>query len=810
VHERRGRMRRGVLVEAVGAQDERGGLAATARRGGARARPADRRRRAGRAAPARWTPTAWSTASSFLRRPHRARRPRCRLPRRRWRGPRRSCREHRRGLGRARQDVAGAVADVGVAALRATMRRKRSSAVPSSSARAIRSAPAAESRAAPASTSISAPSATVSARVSAGPRRAARRSTRVPRWRCRRDPDRLVHAREQRDGALARVLRCEMVRARSRASPSVFMNAPEPTLQSSTRPSMPSRASSTDRRRDELYALRDVTRRSSDPAHRVVDHVEEAREGIDGLVLDCKVGSGAFMKTLGDARDLARTIVGIGKSAGKRTVALLTRMDEPIGSRRQRQRGTRVDRRAARRRPADTRALTVALGARCWCWRARRATRRGRRAYRRALDDGTALERFRRIVAAQGGNSDVCDRPGDVLPRAPETTSVLAGKSGVVVAIDAEAVGNAVVLLGGGGARRRTRSTTRSASARWRGSASPSTSVSRSRSCTTAAAPVAAEAAALVCAPTASTSTPRRMRPRRSCTRSFPSGTLTERFRAGTQIDPARRLRHRPGLEYPDMAHTKDRHPPAATVSFTLNEQLDIAAESSVPTWASAADRRPRTRLGPGRVRGSPRGRGRHRLRRHPRFPLSTVSGHAGRLVVGSRGVTAPRCRAGCTLRGPGHAQRGLPAARAHPPGHQDFVITNAAGGVNAAYTPGDLVLISDQSTSCPSTRCAATTRALGRASDMTDAYAPELRALARVVARHQGLAAHEGVYCACRDRRTRRREVRMARTLGADLVACRRCPRSSPCATWRAVLGILVCHNLAGASRTSRSRTKK
>jgi thymidine phosphorylase len=175
-------------------------------------------------------------------------------------------------------------------------------------------------------------------------------------------------------------------------------------------------------------------------------------EGIDGLVLDCKVGSGAFMKTAAAARALASTIVGIGRSAGKRVSALLTRMDEPIG----REVGNASEVRESIEvlrggGPADTRALTVALGGEMlWLGGVAGSPEAGAEQIARALDDGRALAKFAAIVAAQGGNPRVCDTPETLLPLAPHTSEVRAPRAGVLTAVDAEAVGNAVVVLGGG------------------------------------------------------------------------------------------------------------------------------------------------------------------------------------------------------------------------------------------------------------------------------------------------------------------------------------------------------------------------
>jgi pyrimidine-nucleoside phosphorylase len=202
-----------------------------------------------------------------------------------------------------------------------------------------------------------------------------------------------------------------------------------------------------------LYALRDVTATvESVPLIASSIMSKKLAEGIDGLVLDCKVGSGAFMKNIGDARRLAETIVGIGKTAGKRTRALLTRMDEPIGV----HVGNACEVHESidvlqGKGPADTRALTIALGAHMLVLgNVAKDADDGAARIARVLDDGSALERFRQIVIAQGGDGKVCDDPGKVLPHAPELREVVLAQGGVVTAIDAEAIGNAVVMLGGG------------------------------------------------------------------------------------------------------------------------------------------------------------------------------------------------------------------------------------------------------------------------------------------------------------------------------------------------------------------------
>ncbi len=253
------------------------------------------------------------------------------------------------------------------------------------------------------------------------------------------------------------------------------------------------------------------------------------------------------------------------------------------------------------------------------------------------------------------------------------------------------------------------------------------------------------------------------------------------------------------------MAHTKDRQAPIATVSFALNEQLDIAAES---IRAQIGRREPTVGL----VLGSGLGAYAERLQDQvaidygdiPRFPLSSVSGHAGRLVVGNAGGVTCAAMQGRVHYYEGQDMRNVvfPLRALIRLGIRTFIITNAAGGVNATYSPGDLVLISDHINLIPEhpLRGDNDERIGPRFPDMTDAYAPELRALARVVARHQGLPAHEGVYCALQGPSYETpAEVRMARTLGADLVGMSTVPEVIVARHMGArVLGISCVTNLA------------
>jgi pyrimidine-nucleoside phosphorylase len=205
-----------------------------------------------------------------------------------------------------------------------------------------------------------------------------------------------------------------------------------------------------------LYALRDVTGTvESIPLIASSIMSKKLAEGIDALVLDCKVGSGAFMKTTAQARALATTIQGIGRAAGKRVTAVVTDMGQPIG--RAVGNAIEVEETIEILRgggPADARALTVALGAEMLILGGGATSQdEGARRIAAALDDGRALDRFRLIIEAQGGDPRVVDEP-ERLGRAPVEVVATAGRPGQVTAVNAEAIGQAVVLLGGGRRRK--------------------------------------------------------------------------------------------------------------------------------------------------------------------------------------------------------------------------------------------------------------------------------------------------------------------------------------------------------------------
>jgi len=204
-----------------------------------------------------------------------------------------------------------------------------------------------------------------------------------------------------------------------------------------------------------LYALRDLTATvESIPLIAASILSKKLAEGIDGLVLDVKVGSGAFMKRLPEARLLARTLCGLGRGMGKDVTALVTDMDQPLG----RAVGNALEVKEILDLlhgggPADLRELTVALTAEMLLLggvAASEAEARGR--VEQAISDGRGLRKLREIVEAQGGDPGALDDPGR-LPRAAATLEVGSPAAGRVEAVDAEALGLAAMALGAGRSR---------------------------------------------------------------------------------------------------------------------------------------------------------------------------------------------------------------------------------------------------------------------------------------------------------------------------------------------------------------------
>lgn len=201
-----------------------------------------------------------------------------------------------------------------------------------------------------------------------------------------------------------------------------------------------------------LYALRDVTGTiESVPLIASSIMSKKIAEGTDALVLDVKVGQGAFMKTEADGRVLAEAMVAIGRREGLPTRAVLTAMDAPLG----RAVGNALEVIEAidtlkGQGPPDFRALCLHLTSHLLLAGALAPDLDAAWDHaERALESGAALDRFRALVVRQGGEAAAVDDYGR-LPRAAEVQTLRAPREGAVTAIDAGAVGRASMLLGAG------------------------------------------------------------------------------------------------------------------------------------------------------------------------------------------------------------------------------------------------------------------------------------------------------------------------------------------------------------------------
>lgn len=201
-----------------------------------------------------------------------------------------------------------------------------------------------------------------------------------------------------------------------------------------------------------LYALRDVTATvESIPLIAASIMSKKLAEGLTGLVLDVKTGSGAFLPELDRALDLAGTMIRLGERQGCRTVALLTAMDRPLG----RALGNALEieesiQALQGRGPADLMAVTLALGDEMLILGdAARDRADARRKQEEAITSGAALEMFGRMVEAQGGDRRIVDDPS-LLPQARAVEIYRAPDTGVVSRVEPRQIGRAIIELGGG------------------------------------------------------------------------------------------------------------------------------------------------------------------------------------------------------------------------------------------------------------------------------------------------------------------------------------------------------------------------
>jgi pyrimidine-nucleoside phosphorylase len=205
-----------------------------------------------------------------------------------------------------------------------------------------------------------------------------------------------------------------------------------------------------------LYALRDVTGTVESPALICASIMsKKLAEGIDALVLDVKTGSGAFMKELEDATHLAGLMVETGEKMGKKMVALITDMDQPLGH----AVGNSLEVEECLQLlrgggPADLHELCLELAA--WMFYLGGAASTiplGRDQAEGIISSGRALDKFRQMTGMQGGDVRVIDDPS-CLPHSHHRGDCLSSESGYVAAIQCEQVGAASVALGGGRERK--------------------------------------------------------------------------------------------------------------------------------------------------------------------------------------------------------------------------------------------------------------------------------------------------------------------------------------------------------------------
>jgi pyrimidine-nucleoside phosphorylase len=202
-----------------------------------------------------------------------------------------------------------------------------------------------------------------------------------------------------------------------------------------------------------LYALRDVTATVSCLPLIVASIMcKKLAENVDGLVLDVKWGSGAFMRTRETSTELAKAMVEVGKRYGKKVVALQTDMNQPLG----RKIGNALEIRECieimngSTKADDLLEVTLALSAEMLLMAgAAKNVAAAREILQKKLANGEALHKFAELIAAQGGDAKICD---DVtrLASTKQTKPIAAPKSGFIQSIECDQIGYAVIALGGG------------------------------------------------------------------------------------------------------------------------------------------------------------------------------------------------------------------------------------------------------------------------------------------------------------------------------------------------------------------------
>jgi pyrimidine-nucleoside phosphorylase len=201
-----------------------------------------------------------------------------------------------------------------------------------------------------------------------------------------------------------------------------------------------------------LYALRDVTA-TVDSIPMIAGSImsKKIAAGADAIVLDVKTGAGAFMKTLEDSKELAKAMVRIGNNVGRRTMAIISDMSQPLGY----AIGNALEVKEAidtlkGEGPEDLTELCLVLGSNM-VYLATKANSldEAREMLEKAIKDGSALETFKLFLASQGGDASVVDQP-EKLPQAKYTFELEAKEDGYVKEMVADEIGTAAMILGAG------------------------------------------------------------------------------------------------------------------------------------------------------------------------------------------------------------------------------------------------------------------------------------------------------------------------------------------------------------------------
>lgn len=201
-----------------------------------------------------------------------------------------------------------------------------------------------------------------------------------------------------------------------------------------------------------IYALRDATATIESTALIAASIMsKKLAASLDGLVLDVKVGSGAFIKKLIEARRLAQMMVAIGRRANLRVQALITDMNQPLGyAVGNALEVMEVSQTLQNAGPTDLTRISLELAARMiYLGKATKTLEDARKVAEEKLLDGAGYRKFKEVIQAQGGNPQVLDR-FDLLPNATGVLEITTPRGGYVSAIDAELIGQAATMIGAG------------------------------------------------------------------------------------------------------------------------------------------------------------------------------------------------------------------------------------------------------------------------------------------------------------------------------------------------------------------------